>query len=278
MPLPANYRNFRASGGQNMANSAPNIGFPPLSQNQVTAAIPATALTPVNRISPQRKPSVPQYQQTPQDIADGNKIVPYGGYKRGGVPQFAAGGPPTSSQMAPWYTRSETRDEFHPGGLFGGSAPGRADTLPRDVPVDSHVIPADVVSALGQGNTLAGGNVLTGMFHSLPYGISGSSHNSGNLSLPHLPPIRQMDWQGGRKSGHGGKTVPIAASSGEFNVNPAGVYKTGMKAAMNMKLDPKKLTARKVMDLGHDCIDAFIVNVRKKEVKAMKSRPGPRKD
>lgn len=70
-----------------------------------------------------------------------------GGMARGGVPNGAAG-----------------RDKFHAGGLLHGAAGGRTDTLNRTVPADSYVIPADVVSSLGQGNTASGGLILEQMF------------------------------------------------------------------------------------------------------------------
>lgn len=213
---------------------------------------------------------------------------PFPNKKGGRILQYAAGGMPTSSEMAPWFTRREASDQVHISGLFGGNAPGRADTLPRDVPVDSHVIPADVVASIGQGNTLSGGNILTGMFHSNPYGISsGRGRGTPELRLPAAPrpantgenlPLPKLDSRGGRQQDHGAKTVPIAASSGEFLVHPTGVYTRGLQAAKSLKLDPRKLTPRKVMDLGHDVIDAMIVHVRKKEIEDARKRPGPRKD
>ena len=131
----------------------------------------------------QPRPPMPQFSQPmPQGTPMAQPPQFRNGYDMGGIP--------TMSEMAPWYTRAEDRglDQFHGGGLFGGSAPGRADTLPRDVPVNSHVIPADVVSAIGQGNTLAGGNTLTGMFHSLPWGIQGGGSRGTSALHPPAPP------------------------------------------------------------------------------------------
>ena len=247
-------RHPRALGGSNM----PMQGMPNMQPNMVA--------------SPNKTMPAPPMAQF------GQPMMPR---KSGGhVPQFAAGGFPDSSEASPWYAREEGRaDQLHVGGLFGGSAPGRADTLPRDVPVDLHIIPSDVVAAVGQGNTLSGGNILSGMFHSLPYGISGSGgHGAPQLRAPAAPRPMAPESTGGRKTGDGGKTVPIAASSGEFNVNPAGVYRTGLKAAQGMKLDPVKLTPRKVMDLGHDVIDKFILHVRAKEIKDAKKRAPPKRD
>lgn len=41
---------------------------------------------------------------------------------------------------------------------------GRTDHLPINVPSGAYVIPADIVSALGEGNTMAGFRVLNDMF------------------------------------------------------------------------------------------------------------------
>jgi hypothetical protein len=50
------------------------------------------------------------------------------------------------------------------GGGFKGDTGGREDAVPVKVPAGVYVIPADVVSALGQGNSLAGMRVLSGLF------------------------------------------------------------------------------------------------------------------
>ena len=196
----------------------------------------------------------------------------------GKIPQFANGGFPSASEAAPWFVRHGA-EPVHTGGLFGGSAPGRADTLPISVPVNSHVIPIDAVAAIGQGNSLSGGNILTGMFHSGPMGLPLEKGRGAGMSIPRAPVVRTShESTGGRKMDHGRPTVPIAASSGEFLVHPIGVYKTGLRAAMNMRLDPRKLTPKKVFDIGHDTIDKFILKVRAKEIKDAKNRPAPKKD
>lgn len=83
-------------------------------------------------------------------------------------------------------------------GPLNGHTPGRADALKISVPAESFVIPADVVSALGQGNTAAGMAALERMFP------------SGN----------------GAHRANGGK-VPIMAADGEFIVGPENVARVG---------------------------------------------------
>jgi hypothetical protein len=53
-------------------------------------------------------------------------------------------------------------------GLVHGSSPGRADALVAKVPKGGYVVPADVVSSIGQGNTLAGAKRLTSSIGGLP--------------------------------------------------------------------------------------------------------------
>lgn len=74
---------------------------------------------------------------------------------------------------------------------------GRTDNVPMDVDQGSYIVPADVVSALGQGNTLAGIEVLDEMFPSSPQGRA-----------------------------RGGK-VPIIVAGGEYRVSPEVVAALG---------------------------------------------------
>lgn len=82
-------------------------------------------------------------------------------------------------------------------GPIHNSGPGRTDTVPLDVPGESFVIPADVVSALGQGNTANGQQVLSKMFPS--------------------PTAKRAT----------GGAVPIVAAGGEYVVGPEHVARVG---------------------------------------------------
>ena len=69
-----------------------------------------------------------------------------------------------ADMMAPIQTVHQT---FMPGqsaslghGLIKSPVPGRTDQLPLTVPKDSYIVPADVISGLGQGNTDAGWPLL----------------------------------------------------------------------------------------------------------------------
>lgn len=77
-----------------------------------------------------------------------------------------------------------------------GATGGRADELPVEVPSGSFVIPADIVSGLGQGNTLAGMNKLQETF-------------------------------GQAKASGGAQPVAIKISDGEFVLTPEQVAQIG---------------------------------------------------
>ena len=67
-------------------------------------------------------------------------------------------------------------------GLINSSIPGRTDKLPMKVRAGSYILPADIPSALGQGNTMAGGEVLKKMFSAGPYGLTPMKGGRGGTS------------------------------------------------------------------------------------------------
>lgn len=87
-------------------------------------------------------------------------------------------------------------------GPLHGETGGRTDVLPIDVQEDSFIVPADVVSALGDGNTNAGMALLEEYF--------------GGPSEPVMA-------SGGKPP----KATPIVAAAGEYVVSPAAVAKAG---------------------------------------------------
>lgn len=80
----------------------------------------------------------------------------------------------------------------HTGPILQRADGGRTDTVPMDVAAGSYVIPADIVSALGEGDTGAGMKAIDGMFG------------------PHA--------EGGAKD-----AVPIIAAGGEYVLSPTQV-------------------------------------------------------
>jgi len=97
-------------------------------------------------------------------------------------------------------------------GLIHSDVPGRTDEHPTDVPEGSYVIPADVVSALGEGNTMAGASILDDVFQ-IKRSTGGAVEGSGNI-------------------------VPIIVAGGEYIVPPSIVMRAG---SGDMKLGHKRL-------------------------------------
>ena len=92
-------------------------------------------------------------------------------------------------------------DGVHLGPIHSPVA-GRTDHLPMHVPSGAYVIPADIVSSLGEGNTMAGYRAVKMMFKGAPYGAYA-------------------------KGGGVGEPVPIVAAGGEYVLSPDEVIWVG---------------------------------------------------
>lgn len=142
----------------------------------------------------------------------------------------------------------------HHGGLFNSDVAGRTDKLHVAVPHNSFVMPADIVSSLGEGNTMAGAKVLNHMF---PH-----SALAGN-PMQHQSPATSTSVMGKFAKGgvNHGDLVPIIVAGGEFLVHPKDVAKEG---GGNMRH-------------GHKILEELVKHVRKKATKEMSKLPGPKK-
>ena len=219
----------------------------------------------IQRLLQQRR-TMPQQSQPPQQ-------QPLGGaqqatMRRGGaMPQRAVGGDMgiSPAQGSPWWTRSEARGADNTGYLHGPTM-GRADAIETTAPGGSHVIPADVISGLGEGNSLAGARVMQGILDSGPHGIPQARLGRGP-GLPRPPSgtrMPQFQAEGGatqmRAGGvHGSGQTPVALSHGEFVISPEHVSAWGHG-------DP---------ELGHRVWDRWIVETRKKLIEKQKKLPTP---
>jgi hypothetical protein len=92
-------------------------------------------------------------------------------------------------------------DGVHLGPIHSPVA-GRTDHLPMHVPSGSYVIPADIVSSLGEGNTMAGYRAVKMMFREAPKGAYAAG-------------------------GGVGEPVPIVAAGGEYVLSPDEVIWAG---------------------------------------------------
>ena len=139
-------------------------------------------------------------------------------------------------------------------GPIHSSVAGRTDHLPMHVPSGAYVIPADIVSGMGEGNTIAGFKHMRRMFGGIPYG--GGSLPYGASGGPYGEPLA------GKVGGGEVEGVPIVAAGGEYVLSPAQVAEAGGGD----------------IDMGHKVLDEFVKRMRTKIVKTMKSLPGPKKN
>lgn len=75
--------------------------------------------------------------------------------------------------------------DFKQGGLIDSHIPGRTDKIPMKVQPGSYVLPADIPSALGQGNTKAGSEILKKMFTHSAYGLEPMKAKGHEFKYPH---------------------------------------------------------------------------------------------
>jgi hypothetical protein len=165
-------------------------------------------------------------------------------------------------------------------GMLHSSVPGRTDKLNLDVPSGSYVIPADITSGLGQGNSLAGGKVLDTMFNKGPYGMDikrmhSGSPRMGGMRMSSMSKMSRLSQPGGSGSfgastikgfapggvPHDGQAIaPIVAAGGEYIVHPDAVRHLGGGD----------------IDTGHDILDRFVKLQRDKHIETLKGLKPPK--
>lgn len=124
-------------------------------------------------------------------------------------------------------------------GLLTGSTPGRADKINTSVRDNTFIIPAHVVSTLGEGSTMAGGAKLDKMFPSL----------SGKTKAK----------KDGGPAHEGSKPVKVALSDGEYRVPPEHVLKVGHGD----------------YERGHRILKKFCETVTHKAIEQLRKMPSP---
>jgi hypothetical protein len=116
---------------------------------------------------------------------------------------------------------------------------GRTDHLPMHVPSGSYVIPADIISAMGEGNTMAGFKIMNDI--TKMYGGISKAFAEGGMT---------------------DEKVPIVAAGGEYVIPPEVVVGIGGGD----------------MDAGHKELDDFVKKMRANTVKTLQKLPGPKKN
>lgn len=151
--------------------------------------------------------------------------------------------------------------EAHDGPIVS-HIPGRTDKIPMDVKSGSYVIPADVVSGMGEGNTLAGLNKLKTMFgEALLFKDKDFWRKLGKKAKPRKPKPHKAT---------GGlvdpfevpEAVPIIAAGGEYVISPDKVKEIGDGD----------------VDRGHELLDQWVLGTRKDLINTLRRLPGPARD
>ena len=192
---------------------------------------------------------------------NGGQVPPAGVFRRGGAVDSGASSESlkTALRLARAHgggVHKPKHIRLHVGPIHSHVA-GRTDHLPTSVPSNSYVIPADIVSHYGEGNSLAGFKVIKRMFSGTPYGGSGMPY--GQNDGPYGQSIGHAD--GGAPQGDGG-SVPCLLAGGEYVLRPEEVAHAGGGD----------------LDAGHKALDAFVVQSRDKLIKTLDKLPGPRRD
>lgn len=151
-------------------------------------------------------------------------------------------------------------------GFIHSPVPGRTDLINANVPVGSYVIPADIISGVGEGNSLAGAAVIQRGLSVGPFGVPIPAPRRGGVGIPR-PPARFTEPLMGPASAKGGKVkqqegdpTPILAAGGEMVVPPHIVRAWG----------GGNLTK------GHQVLDHWVINKRKEIAQKMLKLPGPK--
>lgn len=171
------------------------------------------------------------------------------------------------------------RKHYASGGVVGpllDTGPGRTDTLPISVPPGSYVVPADVVSGMpgAQGNSLAGHVALNKLLNAMPLSPDEAPYGADKPKLPRgrtIPGLMNTHHvmagsldknRGGKVAKDHGAPIDIMAAGGEFVVPAHMVKRIGLGN----------------LERGHDILDRFVKEVRKRNIAELKKLPGPVKD
>lgn len=144
-----------------------------------------------------------------------------------------------------------TRFKFHSGPIHSHVA-GRTDHLPMHVESGSYVLPADLPSGYGEGNTVAGFKLMRRVFGGNPYKQGAQPY--GQSGGPYGEPLSKAS--GGSTDG-----VPIVAAGGEYVLTPEQVRRVGGGD----------------LETGHRVLDEFVKRSRKELIKTLSKLPGPAK-
>lgn len=146
--------------------------------------------------------------------------------------------------------------------LISSSTPGRNDRIPMRARSGSFIMPADVVSGLGQGNTAAGAKMWgQAIGHGIPQ------------KKPKYPPLMHMKQP---KMSSGTPKIGFA-EGGEAESESADGYTPIITAGGELVIDPEivEMLGDGDPEAGRKMLSESVVSVRKQIIDAMKQLPDP---
>lgn len=175
------------------------------------------------------QPEEPQADQGSVGYAGGGMTTKHPPWTRSGQTMMRSSGAPTA-------------------GFLRSKVPGRTDALHGTPAANSYVIPADVVSGFGEGNSPAGAHALQMALSTGPGGIPLPHGGGGHgVRAPHMA------------RGGAAEKVDVHLAGGEYIVTPEQVAAIGGGDIKH----------------GHHILDLFVKHARKKQIKTLQHLPGP---
>lgn len=239
-------------GAPGIGAPKPGMGAQPMSAPSMPMRHFATGGSPNSDGGPLR---LPQGPWGGADASNGPSMA-YGGFARGGLDASTLSNPAALVQRGQLEPTMQGLPYSTAAGLVNSLVPGRTDQLPIDLPDGSYVLPADVVAAMGQGNTMAGGQLLDQIF-TAPPGAQGAK----SLGLA----------SGGAAVREPVKTI---IAGGEFLIGPRKVYNVGRQ---ELGAKAKDASHDAIMAAGHKALDRMVLKVRSQSIRHQKNLPGPKK-
>lgn len=151
-------------------------------------------------------------------------------------------------------------------GAILSAVPGRTDAHATQVPSGSYVIPADIVSGRGQGNTIAGAEALKRLFK-----LGMPQHHRKRSPLSMINAMKRPSFRQ-----EGGLVEDPAAPTPAPDAVPVRVNLAGGEIVV----PPENLQAVVHPDLktAHEIMDAWVLQERKNLRKELGKLPGPVRD
>lgn len=212
---------------------------------------------------------------------------------------YAPGG---SVAAPPWFVRNEARQMGTHSGFINSVVPGRTDRHPMSVRGGSYVVPADTLSSIGQGNSMAGAAKLSSMLKMGPYGTPAAHVAAPHVGIPKaVSAVRQKFADGGAPLRYPRSRtqddVSWTMQHGPDGALASGLYKPGRErmaaggeaaggepvdiiaAGGEFVIPPDKVAEIGGGDLshGHDILDEMVKHVRGQTVKKLRKLKPPKK-